>query len=429
MAKAGRDQGDRKGDKQKPLVQAEDCLGQHAPCMAELLSTVNHPRQHALRPKRASCRPTPKAEECDGNDVGMKQKMTDPVPVFDGHNDIVLKIAKAGTGRERLWLHGEGAGHLDLPRMLASGFAGGFFAVYIPSPDTGDLHALERRMDNPPYDLPLPELIDHKSAQPVAVEMLSHLLWMERVSDGRFRWCRTGGEVRAAMAKGVIAGILHFEGAEPIGPDLDALHLFHALGLRSLGPVWSRPTIYGHGVPFRFPSDPDTGPGLTPLGRDLVRECNRLKIMLDLSHLNDKGFWDVAELSDAPLVATHSNAHAVCPTSRNLTDRQLRAIAETGGMVGLNLATCFLRPDGRESPDMTLDPVKEHIDHMLKVAGESHVGIGSDFDGATTPKDIGGVEGLPVLIRAMHEMGLGDDLVSKIAHGNWLRVLERTFGF
>ncbi len=350
------------------------------------------------------------------------------VPVLDGHNDIVLKIDAAGSARDRLWLHGEGAGHLDLPRMLASGFAGGFFAVYIPSPETVDIHAFQQMMDNPPYDIPLPDLIPHTSAQPLAAQMLGHLLWMERASEGRFRWCRTAAEIRAAMVAGVIAGIIHFEGAEPIGPDLDALHLFHAMGLRSIGPVWSRPTIFGHGVPFRFPSTGDTGPGLTDLGRALVRECNGLRIMIDLSHLNEAGFWDVAKLSNAPLVATHSNAHAVTASSRNLSDRQLQAIGESGGMVGLNFATCFLRPDGRDSAEMTLDPVKRHIEHMLKLAGEDHVGIGSDYDGATTPKDIGGVEGLPVLIAAMREMGLGETLITKIAHGNWLRLLERTWG-
>jgi membrane dipeptidase len=354
--------------------------------------------------------------------------MPAPVPVFDGHNDLVLKLAAAGHDRAALWLKGEGAGHLDLPRMRAHGFAGGFFAVYIPSPETADLADVERLMDNPPYDLALPALIPHTAAQPVAVEMLGHLLWMERVAGGAFRWCRTAAEIRAAMAEGIVAGVIHFEGAEPIGPDLDALHLFHAMGLRSLGPVWSRPTIFGHGVPFRFPSTGDTGPGLTDLGRALVRECNALRIMIDLSHLNEAGFRDVARLSDAPLVATHSNAHAVTASSRNLSDRQLQAIGESGGMVGLNLATCFLRPDGRESPEMTLDPVKRHIDHLLRLAGEDHVGIGSDFDGATTPRDIGGAEGLPVLIAAMREMGLGEPLIEKIAHGNWLRLLERTWG-
>ncbi|NHB78306.1 dipeptidase [Rhodobacter calidifons] len=354
--------------------------------------------------------------------------MSAPVPVFDGHNDLVLKIAAAGAARDRLWLQGDGAGHLDLPRMLSHGFAGGFFAVYIPSPETADVAAYHTLMDNPPYDLPLPALIDHGTAQPVAVEMLGHLLWMERASEGRFRWCRSAAGIRAAMAEGVVAGVLHFEGAEPIGPDLDALHLFHAMGLRSLGPVWSRPTIFGHGVPFRFPSTGDTGPGLTDLGKALVRECNALRIMVDLSHMTEAGFWDVARLSDAPLVATHSNAHAVTPSSRNLSDRQLRAIGESGGMVGLNFATCFLRPDGRESPEMTLDPVMRHIEHLLRLAGEDCVGLGSDYDGATTPQDMGGVEGLPVLIQAMRDMGLGDALIDKIAHGNWLRLLERTWG-
>ena len=354
--------------------------------------------------------------------------MPSQIPVFDGHNDIVLKIAAAGSDRAKLWLQGEGAGHLDLPRMLKHGFAGGFFAVYIPSPEAGDLVDHDMLMDKPPYDLPLPDLIGQTAAQPVAVEMLGHLLWMERASEGRFRWCRTAADIRAAMALGAVAGILHFEGAEPIGPNLDALHLFHAMGLRSLGPVWSRPTLFGHGVPFRFPSTGDTGLGLTDHGRALIRECNSLRIMIDLSHLNEAGFWDVAKLSDAPLVAPHSNAHAVTASSRNLSDRQLRAIGETGGMVGLNFATCFLRPDGRRSAEMTLDPVKRHIEYMLKLAGEDHVGIGSDYDGATTPQDIGGVEGLPVLIGAMREMGLGEALITKIAHGNWLRLLERTWG-
>jgi membrane dipeptidase len=128
--------------------------------------------------------------------------MTLPVPVFDGHNDIVLQIAAAGPARGALWLRGEGAGHLDLPRMTSAGFAGGFFAVYIPSPETGDIAALNQAMNAPPYDLPLPDLIDHHTAQPVALEMLGHLLWMERAAAGRFRWCRTAGEIRAAMAAG-----------------------------------------------------------------------------------------------------------------------------------------------------------------------------------------------------------------------------------
>jgi membrane dipeptidase len=280
-------------------------------------------------------------------------------------------------------------------------------------------------MDAPPYDLPLPDLIGAEAAQPVAVAMIGHLMWMERT--GTLAICRSVADIRAAMAAGKIAAILHFEGAEPIGEDLDALHLWHAAGLRSLGPVWSRPTVFGHGVPFRFPGFPDTGPGLTDAGKRLVAECNRLKIMIDLSHLNEAGFNDVAALSDAPLVATHSNAHTVTPSTRNLTDRQLAMIAERDGMVGLNFATVFLRADGRKSAFDGWEPVLRHLDHLIGRLGEDHVGLGSDFDGATVPADIGDVAGLPRLLDALAANGFGEALVKKIAHENWLALLTRTW--
>jgi membrane dipeptidase len=234
--------------------------------------------------------------------------------------------------------------------------------------------------------------------------------------------------ITPAMAAGAIAGVMHMEGAEAIDEGLDALHLFHALGLRSLGPVWSRPTAFGHGVPFAFPADPDTGPGLTPAGRRLVAECNRLRILIDLSHLNAAGFDDVARLSDAPLVASHSNAHAVTPSSRNLTDRQLAMIAETGGLVGLNFATVFLRPDGRGDPATAWDAVMRHLDHLLGILGEGGVGLGSDFDGATIPACIGDAAGLPRLLAAIEGHGFGRALTERIAARNWIDVLARTWG-
>jgi membrane dipeptidase len=220
---------------------------------------------------------------------------------------------------------------------------------------------------------------------------------------------------------------MHMEGAEAVGPDLDTLHAFHAMGLRSLGPVWSRPNAFGHGVPFRFPGGPDTGPGLTPAGRDLVRECDRLRMVIDLSHLNAAGFDDVAAISRAPLVASHSNAHAVCPSTRNLTDRQLAIIAERGGLVGLNFATVFLRPDGRRAADCGWDPLLRHLDHLIDRLGEDHVGLGSDFDGATVPDVIGDVTGLPALQAAFRAHGLDEPQLRKLCHGNWLALLERVW--
>ena len=347
-------------------------------------------------------------------------------PIFDGHNDFLLRLLRDPTARERIWLSDTGEGHLDLPRMRAGGFVGGFFAVYIPSPVAHDDPDFDAIMRNPPYVLPLPEEIPLNDALPVAMAMIGHLRWMERT--GHLRICLSVADIRAAIAANEIAAVLHFEGAEPIGADLDALHVWHAAGLRSLGPVWSRPTAFGHGVPFAFPSGPDTGAGLTPAGKDLVRECNALRIMLDLSHINEKGFDDVAAVSDAPLVATHSNAHALCPSSRNLTDRQLAIIAERDGMVGLNYASGFLREDGVNAPFSGWDPFLRHLDHLIGVLGEDRVGFGSDFDGATMPTDLHDAAGLPRLLDALRAHGYGDDLVDQIAHRNWLAVLERTWG-
>lgn len=347
-------------------------------------------------------------------------------PIFDGHNDFLLRLYRAPEMREMLWLHGDGTGHIDLPRCKAGGFAGGFFAVFIPSPVEPGGVDYDLLMDNPPYEVPLPRLIDQATATPITLAKIGHLMWMERT--GTVSICRSVADIRAAMAAGRIAAILHFEGAEAIGTDLDALHVWHSAGLRSLGPVWSRPTIFGHGVPFRFPGTPDTGEGLTPAGIGLIRECSRLKIMVDLSHLNEKGFDDVAAISDAPLVATHSNAHAVTPSTRNLTDRQLRQIAESGGMVGLNYATVFLDPKGRQKSFKGWDPILRHADHLLSILGEDHLGLGSDFDGATVPSAIGDVAGNPRLLEAFRAHGFGEELVEKIAWKNWLSVLARTWG-
>ena len=239
---------------------------------------------------------------------------------------------------------------------------------------------------------------------------------------------RTAEEIEKCLREGVVAAILHFEGAENLGSDPGALEIYYETGLRSLGIVWSRPNAYAEGVPFKFPSSPDTGPGLTDAGRELVRECNRLGILIDLSHINEKGFWDVAELSEAPLVATHSNAHALCPASRNLTDRQLDAIRDSDGMVGVNFAVGFLREDGGESEDTPLETVVRHVDYLVERVGIDRVGFGSDFDGAKVPEGIGDVSGLPDLLAALHTAGYDDASLRKLAHENWIRVLRATWG-
>lgn len=342
--------------------------------------------------------------------------------IFDGHNDLLLRIHKGDVSAGADGFLGGGGNQIDLDKARAGGFGGGFFAIYVPSPDK-DLDDSEMMSDC--YDLPLPAPVQLAEASQAALSQAAILLQLQRT--GTLRICRSTNDIRAAMSAGRLAAVMHMEGAEAIDRDFNALQVLHAAGLRSLGPVWSRPTIFGHGVPFRYPSTGDTGPGLTADGIRLVKACNELKIMIDLSHLNEAGFWNVAEHSDAPLVATHSNAHALSPHSRNLTDRQLHAIRDSDGMVGLNFAVAFLRQDGRMEADTPIEQMIRHLDHLIDVLGEDRVGMGSDFDGATVPAEIATIAGLPKLRRAMQAHGYDDALMTKLCHGNWLRVLDKTW--
>ena len=234
--------------------------------------------------------------------------------IFDGHNDVLLKQYEGGAVARAEFSSGNSF-HIDVPKAKAGGFGGGFFAIWVPSEMDGD--SINEQMGQPEYDIPMPDAIERSFALDAALKQARMLADLE--SDGALKICTSTAEIRTAMQSGTMAAIMHMEGAEAIGADFDALHVLHRAGLRSLGPVWSRPTIFAQGVPFRYPSTGDTGPGLSPAGFDLVRECNALGIMLDMSHLNEKGFWDVVKTSDAPIVATHSNANAICPNARNLT--------------------------------------------------------------------------------------------------------------
>jgi membrane dipeptidase len=340
--------------------------------------------------------------------------------VFDGHNDVLLRLwshAKDGSDPVAEFANGTTAGHIDAIRSKAGGLAGGLCAIYVPS---GDLVFADPDV-NGHYATPLAAPLDPLPSLAIATEMAAIALRLDRA--GAWRLCRTVKDIRKAMASGVFAAVLHIEGCEAIGADLAALDVFYAAGLRSLGPVWSRHNIFGHGVPFAFPSSPDTAPGLTEAGFALVRECNRLGIMIDLAHITEKGFWDVAETSDQPLVASHSNAHALTPVARNLTDRQLDAIRERRGLVGVNYATAMLRPDGRSDADTPLSDMIRHIDYLVNRVGIDCVALGSDFDGATIPEEIGDASGNQRLIAALRQAGYGAEDLTKMASENWLRIL------
>jgi membrane dipeptidase len=349
-------------------------------------------------------------------------------PVFDGHNDVLLHLYIFERGGGRSFFVRSDRGHIDLPRAREGGFAGGFFAVFVPpdpSQSVPDEPAITQTATG--YEMRLAPPIELSYAQRITIAMTALLFRVEAESYGQVKVVRTTNELATCLHESVLAAILHFEGAEAIDPNLDALEVFYQAGLRSLGIVWSRPNAFAHGVPFMFPHSPDTGPGLSDAGKELVRACNRLGIMLDLSHLNEQGFWDVAALSDAPLVATHSNVHALCPSTRNLTDNQLAAIKETQGIVGLNFAVSMLREDGNNDEDTPLDVMVRHIDYLVEHLGIDCVAFGSDFDGSKISNEIGDVTGLPRLVAALAEHGYSEAELRKITHENWLRVLRKTW--
>ncbi len=356
-------------------------------------------------------------------------------PIFDGHNDSLSRYLfprpEDGNFPEGYDFFGRNpGGHLDLPRAREGGFAAGFFAAFATDPATATAPPPDRSKYMQPdgsYAFPLAAALPYDTSVQSTLAGLAQTFRVEAQSGGQFKICRTVNELETCLQNGVIAAVLHIEGAEALDSDLHLLEVLFPAGLRSLGIVWSRPNIFGAGVPFAFPHSPDTGPGLTDAGKRLVRRCNELGILLDLSHLNERGFWDVAALSDAPLVATHSNAWALCRLTRNLTDKQLAAIRERDGMVGVNFGNMFLREDGTRDTSTPLSTIVRHIDYLVEHVGIDRVGFGSDFDGTTLPAALGDAAGLPALVQALSAAGYDDAALRKITHENWLRVLRKTW--
>jgi membrane dipeptidase len=339
--------------------------------------------------------------------------------VFDGHNDVLLRLGEPDGGGPGAFFERNEEGHLDLPRAREGGFGGGFFAVWIPSPK-------EQPGERTPNGLP--PALDAAYAMRRSMAAVATLFKIEDRSVREFRIVRSASELQRCLDDEVMPAVLHLEGADAIDTDLDALHVLYRAGLRSLGLVWGRPNAFAEGVAVHYRRSPDTGPGLTEAGRELVRACNDLRIMIDVSHLNERGFWDVAELTNAPLVATHSNAYALCPSTRNLTDPQLDAIAASGGMVGLNFAVNFLREDAARNADTPLEVMVRHVDYLVERVGIDCVGFGSDFDGVLISKEIGDVSGLPRLMSALDKRGYDGPALRKLAHENWVRVLREIWG-
>lgn len=367
------------------------------------------------------------------------------IPVFDGHNDTLLSLLS--TGRD--FFSESEIGHIDLPRARKGGLVGGFFAVFVPDP-TGRA----RTHHKPELDIILGDNLDgvelmNDNGPTLAYSQLfthAEVAALHRILNGngkpyaskpkqandkpqeQISLVRTTHDLQSRIENNDFSAILHFEGAEMIDTNFYALESFYQAGLRSLGIVWSRSNVFAHGVPFSFPASPDTGPGLTDAGKALVTACNALGVMLDVSHLNEAGFWDLVATTTKPVVATHSNAHALCPSTRNLTDKQLAAIRDSDGIVGVNFNVPFLRLDGGRESATPLDVMADHVDYLVEKLGIDRVALGSDFDGALMPDDLSDASKLPNLVALLRKRGYDDASLRKIGYQNWIRVLESTWG-
>lgn len=302
----------------------------------------------------------------------------------DAHCDTVVKAMEAG---ENLLEFG---GQLNLEKLSAYGPAVQIFAIW-----------LEPRF----YPIAMRQTMKYLD---------DYLGQMERYSE-RIGMVKRFSDILENKKQGRISAILSLEGGEALEGELAALRLYYRLGVRLMTLTWNYRNALADGVAER-----DTGGGLTTFGKAVVKEMERLGMLVDVSHLTDAGFYDVARLAEKPFVASHSNARTICQHPRNLTDEQLKIIGEIGGFVGLN----FYPPFVAEKNSVNQEDLLRQLTHMLDKAGEDAVGLGSDFDGIdTTPTDLRAVEDMAVFLERM-EKEFGSHLAEKIREKNFLRVAE-----
>ncbi len=328
---------------------------------------------------------------------------SDARPVFDAHSDLLsVVVRERAAGREGV------IAEEFLPGMAAGGIDARVAAIFVDDEHLPE-GALRRGLD-------------------AAVA-----LRREVGSTDALALATTAADLRpdGAAEHALVMGM---EGAEPLRGDLAVLEAFHELGLRVLTLTHSRRNAAGDGC-FYEPTRSGEPGGLTPFGVELVERCESLGVVVDVSHLNVPGFRDAIEVADAPLLASHSNCRALCDHPRNLTDEQLAAVAETGGVVGVMAVADFVAPD-----DPTLEDVLDHVEHAVEVAGVEHVGFGFDFfeylapyragwDPADPPfggtaAGLGGDAAVAAVPAALRERGFDDDEVAALCRGNLHRVFE-----
>jgi membrane dipeptidase len=319
--------------------------------------------------------------------------------VIDGHCDSLMDIQMRDQGLPPFFNRTEAdKGHIDLERLRAGGVTAQNFACYLRS-----------------------QFLPARAVRET-LRMIDTFYRFQAQHADQLCLATCAADIERAKAEGKVAGILSMEGAEGLEGDLGVLRMMYRLGVRWIGLTWSRRNQVADGV-----GELRTGGGLTEFGVKLVEEMNDLGMIVDIAHLAPAGVEDVFDVCQGPVVASHANAHALCPVSRNLDDAQLEKLAASGGVIGVVYVPGFIT--NGEQP-ATLDMLLDHIDHIVKVAGVDHVGLGSDFDGFGGPPPVGleDVSRVPNITAGLLERGYRAEDVSKILGGNWLRVIRNIVG-
>ncbi len=328
--------------------------------------------------------------------------------VVDGHIDTLVSIVK----QQRTLGKRSDEGHADLPRLREGGVNVQLFAHYIEpayKPDRGLLRFMQ-----------------------MADAFLSEIA----ANADHAGHAKTVDDIERLIEEDKLAAVMAIEGAEAIQGDIAVLRMLARLGVRVIGLTWNQRNALADGI-----GEARTRGGLTELGVRAVREMNQLGIVVDVAHLADPGFWDVVDVCEAPFIASHSNARAVCDHPRNLTDDQIRALAAAGGVMGMNFAPNFVHPElgarvhpvsGSLAPDdaprATLGMVLDHIDHIVNLVGPDYVGLGSDFDGiGDTPDGLENATCLPGITAGLVERGYSEPAIRAILGGNFLRVFREVW--
>lgn len=331
--------------------------------------------------------------------------------VVDFHNDAIGATLPdsayhSSASEVRVLSERSTEGHVDIPRLLEGGVDCQVFSHWV----------------EPVYLRIAPERM---------LQVLAYSFSEIEKSD-KLSLVTTYNEIIKNNGK-MISFIIGFEGGEAIEQDLRHLRIFHRLGLRRLTLTWSNRNAIADGVRWQRSKG-----GLTEFGVDVVEECNKLGILVDVSHITDAGFWDVIEVSKDPVIASHSNCRALCSHMRNLTDDMIKTLAEKGGVQGVNFVPGFLInlnsqklragdiEEYRKAEKTTVETVVDHIDHIVEVTGSTdNIGLGSDFDGVPmVVKGLDDVSKLPNLTKSLVARGYADKEIEKILGGNFLRVIE-----